>query len=96
MRGMQFKRRVDVAEQPVNDGANQDDDTLRPVTLRIQRKGDEFHTWYSVDGTNFTEVGSGETINNFVKVPWVGLAFSGHGEGDYSTVVFDNFTITSP
>src|SRR5262249_47790763 len=94
---MQFKKRETAGEQPVNDDANQDDNTKRPVWLRVQRKGDVFKSWYSIDdGKTFIQAGdeAGFTISNFVKTPWVGLAFSGHYEGDYSTVVFDNFTIT--
>jgi hypothetical protein len=93
---MQFKKRVTVAVQPENDDANQDDNEHRPVTLRIERKGDNFRAWFSVDGTNFEEVGSGVTIDNFVKEPFVGIALSGHQEGEYSTMVVDNFKITSP
>lgn len=93
---MQFKKRVVVAEQPQNDDASQDDNENRPVTLRIERKGSDFRAWFSTDGTNFEEVGSGVTIENFAKEPYVGLALSGHQEGEYSTMVVDNFKITTP
>jgi hypothetical protein len=96
---LEFKKRINVAEQPVNDDINRDDNTARPLWLRVQRKGDVFKSWYSEDdGKTFIQAGdeAGVTIDNFVKEPWVGLGFSGHDEGNISTVVFDNFTITSP
>jgi hypothetical protein len=96
---LEFKKRQDVAEQPINDDVSRDDNEARPLWLRIERKGDVFKGWYSEDdGKTFVQTGDagGFTISNFVKEPWVGLAFSGHDEGNYSTVVFDNFKITSP
>jgi Fibronectin type III domain len=96
---LEFKKRDTVAVQPVNDDVSRDDNTARPLWLRIQRTGDVFKSWYSEDdGKTFVQAGDagGFTISKFVKEPWVGLAFSGHDEGNYSTVVFDNFKITSP
>jgi len=96
---LEFKKRVTVAEQPVNDDVSRDDNTARPLWLRIQRTGDVFKSWYSEDdGKTFVQAGdaAGVTISNFVKEPWVGLALSGHDDGNYSTAVFDNFKITTP
>jgi hypothetical protein len=93
---LQFKKRVNFDETPENNGLSRDDNTARPVWVRIQRKGDEIHAWYSNDGTTYEEVGEGVTIEGFAKEPFVGLALSSHEDSQYSTMVFDSVTITKP
>jgi hypothetical protein len=93
---LQFKKRVEFNETPQNDGFSRDDNTARPVTVRLERKGDNFRAWYSNDGTNFEEVGGGVTIENFAKQAYVGLALTSHQDTEYSTITWDSVTITKP
>jgi hypothetical protein len=95
----QFKRRQTFDTQPVNDDAdtsvfNTED---RPVWARLTRNGDEFHGFVSKDGTEWVEAGSGDTITDFAKTAYVGLALTAHNQpdtGETTSVVFDNVTIT--
>jgi Fibronectin type III domain len=93
---LQFKKRQELDSTPANDGFDRDDNTARPVWLRVQRKGDLFNASWSEDGKTFTALGDPQSIDGFVKEPYVGIALCGHQDGEYSTAVFDNFKITSP
>jgi hypothetical protein len=72
------------------------DNEKRPVWVRLQRTGDEFHAWMSEDGASWVEIGTGAKLDGFAKEAYVGLSLSAREEGEYTTAVFDNFTITSP
>jgi hypothetical protein len=72
------------------------DNEKRPVWVRLQRAGDEFHAWFSEDGATWVEVGTGAKIDGFAKEAFVGLSLSAREEAEYTTAVFDNLTITSP
>jgi Fibronectin type III domain len=94
----QFKKREEFDTTPVNDDS--DDDSFppeeRPIWARLQRTGDDFHGFVSKDGKDFTEVGSGDTISDFAKTAYVGLALTAHNQpvmGEYTTAVFDNVTV---
>jgi len=93
---LQFKKRQELDTTPANDGFDRDDNTKRPVWLRVQRKGDLFNAAWSEDGKTYTALGDPQSIDGFVKEPYVGVALCGHQDGEYSTAVFDNFAITSP
>jgi hypothetical protein len=93
---LQFKKRVEFNETPQNDGFSRDDNTARPVTVRLERKGNDFRAWYSDDGTAFEEVGGGVTIDNFAPEPYVGIALSAHQDTEFSELKVDNVTITKP
>jgi hypothetical protein len=98
---LQFKKRVEAGETPQNDGHARDDNTKRPITVRLQRTGNDFRAFWSDDGTNFEEIGSAVTIENFAREPFVGIALSGHtggpdDESKQSEMVVDNFRITKP
>ena len=72
------------------------DNEKRPVWVRLQRAGDEFHAWMSEDGATWVEIGTGAKIDGFAKEAYVGLSLSAREEGEYTTAVFDNFQITPP
>jgi len=103
---LQFKRRELQGATPMNSGVDRSDNTARPVTVRIVRKGDTFHGYYSEDdGKTWNELGdpnatdassSIDTITGFSKTPWVGIALSGHTEGEYSEADIDHIVIKAP
>jgi hypothetical protein len=68
----------------------------RPVWLRLQRAGDEFHASYSEDGATWKEIGTGAKLDGFAKEAYVGLTLSAREDSEYTTAVFDNFRITTP
>ena len=85
---------------PTNTGVDRSDNTARPVSMRIVRKGDTFQGFYSEDdGKTWIDLGdptsadlgatSKDTITGFSKTPWVGIALSGHSEGDFSEADID-------
>jgi hypothetical protein len=107
---VQFKYRdtYDTSPPEEDDDPNADP-TRRPLWLRVVRKGNDFRAYLSDDGKTFTPMdnpnsaaqdthqpGGVHTIKDFPPVAYVGLALCGHHDGEYSTAVFDNFTITSP
>jgi hypothetical protein len=91
---LQFKKRVDYNETPQNDGNSRDDNTARPIWVRLVRKGDDFNAFWSDDGKTYEELGGGVTISGFAKEPFVGIALSSHEDTQYSEMVVDNFKIT--
>lgn len=93
---MQYKRRMEKATTPDHTEGDRGDNTRRPVWLRLVRKGDTFTAFYSDDGTSYQAVGDAVTIDGFAKEAYVGLSFCGHKDGEYQTIVYDNFTLTSP
>src|SRR5260370_40446899 len=44
---LQFKRREKGYATPMNSGVSRDDNTARPVSMRVVRKGDKFQGYYS-------------------------------------------------
>jgi hypothetical protein len=72
----------------------------RPIWLRLVRKGNNFSGFLSDDGKTFTLLDGGNggvhSIADFPKEAYVGLALASHDDGEYTTAVFDNLTITSP
>jgi hypothetical protein len=93
---IQFKRRTEHAQSPPDTCEEDGDPQRRPVWLRVVRKGDDFSGFVSDDGKEFKQVGETVNIAEFAQEAYVGLALSAHEDGEYSTVVFDNLTITSP
>jgi regulation of enolase protein 1 (concanavalin A-like superfamily) len=93
---LQYKRRMEEATTPDVDEGDRGDNTNRPVWLRLVRRGDAFTAFYSNDGTSYKAVGGAVTIGGFAKEAYVGLSFCGHKDGEYQTIVYDNFQITSP
>ena len=88
---------------PMNSGVDRTDNTARPVTMRVVRKGDKFQGYYSEDdGKTWKDLGdptatdasaSIDTIAGFSKTPWVGIALCGHTEGEFSEADIDHIVI---
>jgi len=93
---LQFKRRTDFNESPPDTGYDDIPADKRPIWLRVVRKGNAFTGFVSEDGANWIQVGDTETIADFAKEPYVGLALCAHQDAEYTTAQFDNFKITSP
>jgi hypothetical protein len=94
---LQYKVRETEGATPHYDLFDRGDNTKRPVWLRVVRAGNAFTSFESEDGTTFKPIGSPITVDGFAKTAYVGLAFCGHGaEGEYNTIVYDNFTVTTP
>jgi hypothetical protein len=93
---LQYKRRMDEATTPEVSTADRGDNTNRPVWLRLVRKGDSFTAFYSDDGADFKQVGDAVPVSGFAQEAYVGLSFCGHKDGEFQTIVYDNFKITSP
>jgi hypothetical protein len=86
---------------PEEDDDSSNDPTRRPLWVRAVRKGNTFSGYLSNDGKTFTllnsQGGNGtHMIKDFPATAYVGLALSAHYDSEYTTAVFDNFTITSP
>ncbi|RMF69715.1 MAG: DUF1349 domain-containing protein, partial [Alphaproteobacteria bacterium] len=62
-----------------------------PEWLRITRSGNSITAYYSNDGTNFTQVGTAQTVN-FTGNVLLGLMATSHNTGAETTAVFDDFT----
>src|SRR5262249_6746133 len=87
---LQFKRRNNAYAPPTNTDVNRDDNTVRPITMELIRKGDKFSAFYTEEGKAKTNLGDPDTLDNFAKTPYVGLFLSGHTEGEYSEADIDN------
>ncbi len=88
-------------EEDEDDSVKGHEGARRPIWLRLVRHGDDFSGFLSEDGKTFTKLdqngtGGVHTLDKFPAEAYVGLAVASHDDGEYSTVVFDNFTITSP
>jgi len=98
----QFKFRTEYNTSPPEEHVEATDDpSRRPLWVRVVRKGNDFTGFLSDDGktwNKFDDQGV-DGIHNIKDMPaeaYVGLALCAHDDGEYSTAVFDNFTITSP
>jgi hypothetical protein len=91
---IQFKRRTEFAASPPDTPEADGDPTRRPVWLRLVRKGNEFSGFVSDDGQAWNQIGETVEIADFPAEAYAGLADCAHHDGEFSTVVFDNFTIT--
>jgi hypothetical protein len=95
---LQFKRRKVEFATPTNTGLSRDDNTARPVSTRLVRKGNEFQATYSEDnGATWKPIGdddtSKDTLENFSSMPLVGIALSAHTEGSITEATIDNIVI---
>jgi len=61
--------------------------------LRLQRKGNTFTSWASTDGQTWTQIGSATVTMNASAT--VGLFVTSHDVGQYSTVAFDNVSVST-
>jgi Fibronectin type III domain len=101
---LQFKRRDAFYALPTNTDLSGTGGTARPVTMRLVRKGDVFQAYFSTDnGATWKDFGdpkstdptmsSIDTIKGFAKTPYVGIALSGHTEGEFSEADIDHIVI---
>lgn len=87
---------AEIADPEDYDSKARADNEKRPVWVRLQRAGDEFHAWLSEDGATWVEIGTGAKLDGFAKEAYVGLSLCAREDSEYTTAVFDNFKITSP
>jgi hypothetical protein len=66
-----------------------------PVWVKVVRVSDQFSGYYSVDGTNWIQVGSPVTIE-MAGPALAGLAVSSHNNATLNTSTFTNVSLTSP
>jgi hypothetical protein len=92
----QFKRRTEFAQAPPDTCSEDFEPTQRPLWVRVVRKGEEFSGFLSADGNEWKQVGETVTIPGFAKEAYVGMAQCAHQDAEYSTIVFDNYKVTSP
>jgi hypothetical protein len=100
---LQFKRRRARYELPTNSDTSRDDNTARPISMRLTRTGDTFQSFYSEDnGATWKDIGdpsntelagtNKDTIPGFAKTAWVGITLVAHEQGSelYTDAVIDN------
>jgi hypothetical protein len=98
----QFKYREEHGVGPPEErDTTGEDPARRPLWLRVVRKGDDFSGFHSNDGNTWVPFSSQgdtgvHTIKDMPDEAYVGLSLSAHDDGEYTTAVFDNFTITVP
>jgi hypothetical protein len=92
----QWKRRTEFAASPPDNCSDDFEPTQRPLWVRVVRKGNDFSGFLSADGNEWKQVGETVTIPDFAKDAYVGLAQCAHQDAEYSTIVFDNYKVTSP
>ncbi len=66
-----------------------------PVWVKVVRSSDQFSGYYSMDGSNWTQVGSAATIE-MAGAALAGLAVSAHNNAALNTSTFANVSLTSP
>jgi hypothetical protein len=107
---MEFKRRRVPFLLPTNTDISRDDNTTRPVSMRLVRQGDTFTCFYSEDdGKNWIPLGdpsstelsqtNKDTLPGFAKTAYVGLTLCSHFTGTEGTVTeaqIDHFVIKTP
>jgi hypothetical protein len=104
---MEFKRRRAPFLLPTNTDISRDDNTKRPVSMRLVREGDTFTCYYSEDdGKTWIPLGdpnstdlnqtAKDTLAGFAKTAYVGLTLMSHFTGTEGTVTeanIDHFVI---
>jgi VCBS repeat-containing protein len=66
-----------------------------PYWVKLVRSGNNFSSYSSVDGVNWTQVGTTQTILMAANV-YIGLAMSADDNTGLGTDTFDNVSVTSP
>jgi regulation of enolase protein 1 (concanavalin A-like superfamily) len=66
-----------------------------PYWLRLTRSGNNFTAYRSVNGVDWTQIGSTTAITMNSTV-YVGLAVTSHSGGNLNTSIFSNVSVTSP
>jgi|GEM_PF-3682675 len=63
-----------------------------PISLRLERKGDDFTSSYSLDGKKWTTVGKTMTVP-MKPASLAGMAVTSHADGTACTAVFSNYVL---
>ena len=66
-----------------------------PAYLRVTRLGNNFSTYYSTNGTTFTQMGATQTVAMPATLR-IGLAVTSHTTGTLATATFDNVVLSTP
>jgi hypothetical protein len=66
-----------------------------PVWVKLVRSGNSFSGYYSVDGINWIQIGTAQTIP-MDTVVLVGLAVTAHNDGSLSTATFAGVNVDPP
>jgi hypothetical protein len=84
--------------RPTADDASQNADAVgdnAPYWVKIERKGDKFTASVSKDGKDWASAGDPQTVEMPKdKDIYVGLAVTAHDNGQVTTAVFENVTVT--
>jgi uncharacterized repeat protein (TIGR03806 family) len=75
------------------DSGTQTGGTTATKWVKVERAGDQFRTYYSTNGTSFTQLGTSTTISMAQSV-YVGLAVTSHVDGTRCTAQLDNVTLS--
>jgi hypothetical protein len=66
-----------------------------PYWVKVSRSGSSFSSYTSLDGVNWTQLGTSQTISMAQNV-YVGLAVNSGGSSALATATFDNVSVTTP
>jgi hypothetical protein len=66
-----------------------------PYWVKVTRSGSSFSSYTSLDGVNWTQLGTSQTISMAQNV-YVGLAVNSGSSSALATATFDNVSVTSP
>ncbi|HLX69163.1 MAG TPA: right-handed parallel beta-helix repeat-containing protein [Verrucomicrobiae bacterium] len=74
-------------------GTSQVTGCTAPIWLKMVRNGDSFGSWYSMDGTNWSQVGVTQTIT-MSNLVYAGICLSSYTSGNVAEATVDNIGIT--
>jgi hypothetical protein len=66
-----------------------------PNWIKLSRSGNVFSMYGSVDGVNWTQLGSSQTVSMAPNV-YLGLAVSSRSISSLETATFDNVSVSTP
>jgi hypothetical protein len=66
-----------------------------PYWIKVSRTGNTFTSFTSLDGVNWTQRGTGQTIN-MAQTVYLGLVVNSGSTSALTTATFDNVSITTP
>jgi hypothetical protein len=66
-----------------------------PYWVKVTRSGSSFSSYTSLDGVNWTQLGTSQTISMAQNV-YVGLAVNSGSSSALATATFDNVSVTAP
>jgi hypothetical protein len=85
---VRFQRRTSTGGTTSNNGVS---GITAPCWLRLTRVGSTFSAYYSLNGSNWTQISNGKTIT-MTSSATVGLAVSSRADGTLCTATVDNVT----